>query len=158
MVDAAGAVLFAEDLSADEVGAGLRDVVSIFKGEIDRRISGWTGADPEVPTEEKDMELSDQDKAAVVLAKAGRGNPALRERIRKTDEARAATHPVEKAHPIEEMSKSSPVLSEIEHDVLEIMSKHRVSHEVALGRLAADPGYHSVKARYRVEQRAMRGE
>ncbi len=29
MLDAAGSVLFADDLSADEVGKGLRDVVSL---------------------------------------------------------------------------------------------------------------------------------
>jgi vacuolar-type H+-ATPase subunit I/STV1 len=163
MLDAAGAVLSADDLSADEVGASLRDVVDVFSKEIERRISGWVSegidVDPEVPTvptEEKPMELSEQDKKAIEIAKAAREHPELKERMRKVDEARAAKDPIEKQHPISKMATDSPVLAEYEVEVLEVMSKDRCSHEVAIGKIARDPAYHDLKRRYREEQRAMR--
>ncbi len=158
MQDAAGAVLFAEDLPADEVGASLRDVVDVFSKEVERRIPGWTDVDPEptVPTEEKDMYLSEKDKKAVELAKMTRGNPELKERVRKADAARASKDPLEKAHPISKMATESEVLAEYEAEVLEVMSRDRVSHEVAIGKIARDPAYHVLKAKYRAEQRAMR--
>jgi gas vesicle protein len=162
MVDAAGAVLAAPDLSADEVGKGLRDVVDVFSKEIERRIPGWvspgearTDADP-VPTEEKPMELSEKDKRAIVIAKGARQNPELKERMRKVDEARAAKEPIEKMHPVSKMAEDSQVLAEYEVEVLEVMSKERCSHEVAIGKIARDPAYHDLKRRYREEQRAMR--
>ncbi len=167
MMDAFGATLAASDLSADAIGASLRDVVDVFSGEIDRRVPGWVSpgearidADPEaptvptVPTEEANMNLSDQDKAAVVLAKAGRGNPELRERIRKTDEARAAREPVSKLHPVSKMSEDSPALSEFEPEILAKMSSANVSAEVAVGLLCKDPSFHVMKTRYKEEMRA----
>jgi gas vesicle protein len=159
MLDAAGAVLFAPDLSPDEVGKGLRDVVSVFSGEIERRVEGWIDVDPEVstvPTEEKDMDLSEKDKQAIVIAKGARQNPELKQRMQKVDEARAAKDPLEKQHPISKLVESSPVLEEYEVEVLDVMSKERCSHEVAIGKIARDPAYHDLKRRYREEQRAMR--
>ncbi len=159
MVDAAGAVLAADDLSADEVGASLRDVVDVFSKEIERRISGWvsegTDADPQ-PIEEKDMQLSEKDKKAVELAKLTRGNPELKERVRKVDEARASKDPIEKLHPVSKMAKDSPVLAEYEGEILDVMSKEKCSTEVAIGKITRDPAYHDLKRRYREEQRAMR--
>jgi hypothetical protein len=174
MVEAARKVLAAPDLEPDEVGASLRDVVDVFSKEVDRRIPGWvtsgersarTGVDPDalettvptVPAEEKPMQLSSKDKQAIELAKMTRGNPELKEKVRKADDARAARgEPVSKMHPVSKMSEESEVLSEYEADVLEVMSRDRVSHEVAIGKIARDPAYHVLKAKYRAEQRAMR--
>jgi hypothetical protein len=166
MTDAFGATLAAPDLSADAMGTGLRDVVNVFSNEIDRRIPGWvspgearTGVDPEVPTvptEEKPMELSEQDRKAVELSKMVRGRPDLKERVRKVDEARAAKEPISKMHPVSKMAEESAVLAEYEGEVLDVMSKERCSHEVAIGKIARDPAYHDLKRRYREEQRAMR--
>ncbi len=165
LTEAAGATLFAPDLSPDEVGAGLRDVVKLWTDEVERRIPGWIDTDPRqtehddaynTPIEETNMQLSDQDKKAVELAKMTRGNPELKERVRKVDEARAAKDPIEKQHPISKIATDSPVLAEYEVEVLEVMSKDRCSHEVAIGKIARDPAYHDLKRRYREEQRAMR--
>ncbi len=176
LVDAAGAVLFAPDLSDDEVGKGLRDVVSVFSGEIERRLPGWitpgersartdADPDPEVPTvptvpidKETDVrnQLSDKDQKAIELAKMVRGNPELKARVRKADDARAAKDPIEKQHPISKAAAESAAIAEYENEVLEVMSRDRVSHEVAIGKIARDPAYHVLKAKYRAEQRAMR--
>jgi hypothetical protein len=164
-MDAAGAVLFAPDLSADAIGKGLQDVVEVFTGEIDRRIPGWvspegTGTDPEVPTDkETGMELSSQDRKAIEASKLARRNPALKVRMAKADVASAERQagPVEKQHPVSKLAALSPVLAEYEAEVLEVMSKERCSHEVALGKLSRDPAYHDLKRRYRDEQRALRG-
>jgi hypothetical protein len=102
------------------------------------------------------MYLSEKDKKAVELAKMTRGNPELKERVRKADAARASKDPLEKAHPISKMATESEVLAEYEAEVLEVMSRDRVSHEVAIGKIARDPAYHVLKAKYRAEQRAMR--
>jgi hypothetical protein len=166
MLDAARATLAAPDLEGDAIGTGLKDVVDVFSKEIDRRIPGWvspgearTDADPEakvptVPTEEANMNLSEKDKKAVELAKMTRGNPELKARVQKVDEARAgrSQDPVSKLHPISKMAEESPVLAEYEVEVLEIMSKERVSFEVAIGKLAKDPAYHDLRRRYREEQ------
>jgi hypothetical protein len=163
MLDAAGAVLSAPDLSPDEVGASLRDVVSVFTSEIDRRLNGWVSegidVDPllsTVPTEEANMELSEQDKRAIEIAKAAREHPELKERMRKVDEARAAKDPIEKQHPISKMATDSPVLAEYENEVLELMSKEKISHEIAIGKIARDPAYYILRENYRAEQRTMR--
>jgi hypothetical protein len=159
MTDAFGAVLFANDLEGDGIGAGLKDVVSVFSSEIDRRIPLWIDVDPTVPTvptEEKDMELSAQDRKAVEIAKAARLNPELKERMQRVDETRAARQPVSKMHPVSRFSEESAVLAEYENDVLELMSKEKISHEIAIGKIARDPAYHILKANYRAEQRAMR--
>ncbi len=160
MVDAAGAVLAAPDLSADEVGKGLRDVVDVFSKEIERRIPGWvspgearTDADP-VPTEEKPMELSEQDKKAIELSKMVRGRPDLKERVRKVDEARASKDPISKMHPVSKMAEDSPVLAEYENELLDVISKNNCSAEIAIGLLCKDNAYHDLKRRYREEQRA----
>jgi hypothetical protein len=52
------------------------------------------------------------------------------------------------------MATESEVLAEYEAEVLEVMSRDRVSHEVAIGKLARDPAYHDLKTRYREEMRA----
>ncbi len=100
------------------------------------------------------MELSDQDKAAVVLAKAAKGNPALRERMQRVDETRASREPVSKMHPISKMSEESAVLAEYENELLDVMSKEKCSAELALGKLAKDPAYHDLRRRYKEEMRA----
>jgi hypothetical protein len=153
MLDAFSATLSAPDLSADEVGAGLRDVVSVFSGELERRIPGWTDVDPQrtVPAEEKPMELSEQDKKAIELSKMVRGNPELKAKVRKADDARAAKDPIEKQHPISKAAAESKALAEYEPELLEIMSKERVSFEVAVGKLARDGAYHDLKRRYKEE-------
>ncbi len=163
MMDAIGATLAAPDLPADGIGASLRDVVSVFSNEIERRIPGWvstpgddrTDTDPQ-PIEEKPMELSSQDRQAIELSKMVRGRPDLKERVRKVDEARASKDPISKMHPVSKMAEDSPVLAEYEGEVLDVMSKDRCSHEVAIGKIARDPAYHDLKRRYREEQRAMR--
>ncbi len=159
MLDAAGSVLFADDLSADEVGKGLRDVVSVFQGEIDRRIPGWTDAGPAVPTvptEETDVRnpLSGQDQKALELAKMVRGNPELRERVAKANERNASRQvgPVSKVHPVSKMAEDSPVLAEYENEVLEVMSRDRVSHEIAIGKVSRDYAFHDLRRRYKEEQ------
>ncbi len=157
LTDAAGAVLFADDLSADEVGAGLRDVVSIFSSEIDRRINGWIDVDPEptVETEkENDMNLSEKDKAAVVIAKAARQNPELKERMQRVDETRAAREPFEKMHPLSRISEDSPVITDFEPEILAKMSAEKCSAEIAIGLLCKDEAFHVMKTRYREEMRA----
>jgi hypothetical protein len=151
MMDAVGVTLYAPDLPPDAIGKGLQDVVEVFTGEIDRRIPGWvspegTGTDPEVPTDkETGMELSEQDRKAIELSKMVRGNPELKERVRKVDEARAGKEPVEKMHPVSKVSEDSPVLADYEGEILAVMSKDRCSHEVAIGKLARDPAYHDLK-------------
>jgi hypothetical protein len=165
--DAAGAVLFAPDLSADAIGKGLQDVVDVFRVEIERRIPSWIGTGPDTPGEatptdkETDVrnQLSDKDQAASELAKLGRGNAALKERMAKADlrNAERQAGPVEKQHPVSKMAADSPVLAEYEAEVLDVMSKDRCSHEVAIGKLSRDPAYHDLKRRYRDEQRALRG-
>jgi hypothetical protein len=171
MQEAATSVLAAPDLPADEVGKGLRDVVSVFSSEVERRIPGWvstgearTGVDPDalettVPTgKETDVrnQLGERDRKAIELAKMTRGHPELKEKVRKADDARGSKEPIEKMHPVSKMAEESAVLSEYEADVLELMSKEKISHEVAIGKIARDPAYHVLKANYRAEQRAMR--
>ncbi len=102
------------------------------------------------------MQLSEKDKKAVELAKLTRGNPELKERVRKVDEARASKDPIEKLHPVSKMAKDSPVLAEYEGEILDVMSKEKCSTEVAIGKITRDPAYHDLKRRYREEQRAMR--
>jgi hypothetical protein len=158
MMDAVGVTLYAPDLPPDAIGKGLQDVVEVFTSEIERRIPGWTDADP-TPIEETSMQLSEQDQKAVELAKMTRRNPALKERMAKADERNAERQagPVEKQHPVSKMAADSPVLAEYEAEVLDVMSKDRCSHELALGKISRDPAYHDLKRRYRDEQRALRG-
>ncbi len=165
LTEAAGATLFAPDLTADEVGQGIADVVKLWSSEVERRIPTWIGTDPDTPTAPTDKEtdvrnqLSAKDQAAVELAKAGRGNAALKERMAKADlrNAERQAGPVEKEHPVSKMAADSPVLAEYEAEVLDVMSKDRCSHEVAIGKLARDPAFYSLRQRYRDEQRALRG-
>lgn len=167
LTEAFGATLFSPELSPDELGAGLRDVVKLWSSEVERRIPGWIGADPRqtehddaynTPIEETNMQLSDQDKKAVELSKMTRNDPGLRRRVQKADETRASKDPLERAHPISKMAEESPVLAEYEAEVLDVMSKDRCSHEVAIGKISRDPAFHILKAKYREEQRAFRGE
>jgi hypothetical protein len=156
LTEAFGATLFSPELSPEELGAGLRDVVTLWSSEMEKRIPSWIGVDPQ-PIEETSMQLSDQDKKAVELSKMTRNDPGLRRRVQKADETRASKDPLERAHPISKMAEESPVLAEYEAEVLDVMSKDRCSHEVAIGKISRDPAYHDLKRRYREEQRAFRG-
>lgn len=163
LLEAIAVTIYSPDLPADEVGQGIADVVKLWSSEVERRIPTWIGTGPDTLTAPTDEEnpvrnpLSDKDQAAVELAKMTRRDPSLRERVRKVDEARASKEPVSKMHPVSKMSEESEVLAEYENDVLQVMSKERCSHEVAIGKIARDPAFYSLRQRYRDEQRALRG-
>lgn len=159
--EALARIMSSPDLGGDQLAEAMTTSVDQFVEEMTTRLPEWTqGTDVDPSLDPTNVSkrggtltynLSPQEQAAVLMAKAAERNPESREALQQ-----AAQKPIESFEATDhltEMAKASPALAKLKPHVEQVMSRDGVEFEVALGKVAGDPARYADVQAYMREQR-----